>query len=96
MRLATLALASAFGLTLASVSAGAVPLVPARDGQQSSNIIEVAGGCGPGWHPTRWGHCAPHRYGYGHYYGYGYRYRPYRNYYYGGGHYVPPRHWYGY
>ena len=97
MRLATLALASAFGLTVASVSAGAVPLVPMPDDQQASNIIQVAGGCGRGLHPNRWGYCVPNRYAYGYRPYYRYSYRPYyRNHYYGGGYYAHPGYRYGY
>jgi hypothetical protein len=93
MRLATLALASAFGLTVASASAGAAPLAPMLDDQQASNIIQVAGGCGRGLHPNRWGYCVPNRYGYD----YRYSYRPYyRDYHYGGGYYAHPGYHYGY
>ena len=42
-------------------------------------IIDVAGGCGRGWHPTSWGRCVPNYYapGYGGYGVYG-GYYPYR------------------
>lgn len=77
MRLAKeIALAAAFAVgTTAAVSAA--PLVPSLASEQVTNIVQVAGGCGRGWHPNRWGRCAPNRYyGYGYGYGYGY-YRPY-------------------
>ena len=32
--------------------------------QQAANIVQVAGGCGRGFHPNRWGRCVPNRYGY--------------------------------
>ena len=52
------------GLALAATAtANAAPSAPAP--AEHSNIIAVAGGCGPGMHPTRWGHCVPNRrYGY--------------------------------
>ena len=78
MRIAALTLIGALGLAAAAASANAAPLAPAPAGPQASNIIEVAGGCGRGFHPNRWGHCVPHRYSsyrpyrYGHYPRYGY------------------------
>jgi hypothetical protein len=47
---------------IAAASANAAPSVPAPADQQ--NIIAVAGGCGGGLHPNRWGRCVPNRYGY--------------------------------
>jgi hypothetical protein len=98
MRLAALAVVSAFGLTVASASAGAVQIVPMLDDQQASNIIQIAGGCGRGFHPNRWGYCAPNRrYGYRYRPYYRYSYRPYyRDYYYGGGYRTYPGYRYGY
>jgi len=98
MRLAALALVSAFGLAVSSVSAGAAPFVPMLDDQQASNIIEIAGGCGRGFHPSRSGYCVPNRrYGYSHRPSYRYSYRPYyRDHYYGGGYYARPGYRYGY
>jgi hypothetical protein len=67
MRVATLALAGAFGLALAATGAAA-PLAPAPLTAGNQNVIDVAGGCWRGYHPNRWGHCVPnrrwHRYGY--------------------------------
>ena len=52
---------------IAGASANAAPSVPAPADQQ--NIIAVAGGCGGGFHPNRWGRCVPNRQ-YGYYRGY--------------------------
>jgi hypothetical protein len=64
----------------AAASANAAPSVPAPVSQQ--NIIAVAGGCGPGFHPNRWGRCVPHRSSY-------YRADPRWGYYGGGDGYGP-------
>jgi hypothetical protein len=51
------------GLALAAAAtANAAPAVPAPADQP--NIIAVAGGCGGGFHPNRWGRCVPNRDGY--------------------------------
>jgi hypothetical protein len=70
MRVRAITFASALGFAAAAVSASATPYIP---GQQTAslNIIQIAGGCGSGWHPNHSGRCVPNRY---HYYGY---YRPY-------------------
>lgn len=60
MRTAAIGLISAFAL--AAAAANAAPSVPAATSQQ--NIIVVAGGCGGGFHPNRWGRCVPNRDGY--------------------------------
>lgn len=53
--------ALAIGLGLAAVSASqampTAPLDPART--VSENVIQVAGGCGPGWHRGPYGGCRP-------------------------------------
>jgi hypothetical protein len=68
MRLAkAVVLAGAFAIS-AAAPASATPLAPSLPTEQASNIIQVAGGCGRGWHPNRWGRCVPNRY---------YGYRPY-------------------
>ena len=99
MRLAALTLVGAVGLAISAVSTNAAPAVPNLGPQDSSNIVQVAGGCGPGFHPvpghwSRWRggwvppHCVPNwrgAYG-GGYYGRGY---------YGGG-YPYSRNRYGY
>jgi hypothetical protein len=65
MRSAVLVLAGALGLMAAATLANAAPAVPSSGTQQASNIVQIAGGCGPGFHPNRWGRCVPFRYGYG-------------------------------
>lgn len=50
------ALAFAAGLSLAAVSASqAAPVAPV--GQTGGIVIQVAGGCGPGWHRGPYGGC---------------------------------------
>ena len=81
MRLSALTLIGALGLAISSVSASAAPAAPVLDIQRGANIVQVAGGCGWGLHPNRWGRCVPNGYGYA-------RPRPYHGYgggYYGGG-----------
>ena len=58
-------------------AANAAPVVPGPVTPRASNIVQAAGGCGGGWHPNRWGHCVPNRYGY-------YGPRPHWRGYYGG------------
>src|SRR5881392_2963764 len=60
MRITAAILVGALGLAAAAVSANAAPVLPAN--QHDTNIVQVAGGCGPGLHPTRWGRCVPNRY----------------------------------
>ena len=81
MRLSALTLIGALGLAVSSVTASAAPAAPALDIQLATNIVQVAGGCGRGLHPNRWGRCVPNG-GYG--YGYA-RPRPYYGGGYGGG-----------
>ncbi len=64
MRMAALALVGALGFAASAMSASAAPPVANLDTQQSWNIVQVAGGCGRGFHPNRWGRCVPFRYGY--------------------------------
>jgi hypothetical protein len=64
MRIAALTLIGAFGLAVSAVSAGAAPAAPTLGIQGAANIVQVAGGCGRGMHPNRWGRCVPHGYGY--------------------------------
>src|SRR5438552_8991822 len=70
MRKSALILLGAIGLAASAVAANAAPVAPAQLTVQTSNLIEVAGGCGRGLHPSRWGRCVPNRYAY-------YRARPY-------------------
>jgi hypothetical protein len=53
--------ALAIGLGLAAVSASqAMPMAPLDPAQAASeNVIQVAGGCGPGWHRGPYGGCRP-------------------------------------
>ena len=101
MRLPALALALAFGTFASAMSANAAPVIPNPDVQGASNIIQVSGGCGRGWHRTWRGFCArnfyrPYAYYRPYYRPYVY-YRPYhRHYWYGGGWHRPYRYWYGY
>jgi hypothetical protein len=78
MRMAALTLAGAVCLAASAVAANAAPSVPGPVSQPGSIVVQVAGGCGWGFHPNRWGRCIPNRYGY-------YRPRPYWRGYYGGG-----------
>lgn len=63
MRPIALILVSALSLATATVSANAIPTVRSVAIQQHSSIVEVAGGCGRGAHPNRWGRCVPFHYG---------------------------------
>jgi hypothetical protein len=94
MRFATFTLIGALGLAATAVSARAAPVVPNLDAHQASGIVQVWGGCGPGFRPvpghwSQWRgawippHCAPNHYGGG--YGGGYYGRGYGGGYYGGG-----------
>jgi len=56
MRLAAIVIA--FGILGAASAVQAMPIAPTK---APSAIITVAGGCGPGWHPNRWGRCVPNR-----------------------------------
>jgi len=51
--------ALALGLGLAGIGASqAMPLAP-LGGQQGAEVIQVAQGCGPGFHRGPYGHCRP-------------------------------------
>ncbi len=78
MRIAALSLVGAVCLVASAIAANAAPAVRSSASQPEANIVQVAGGCGWGLHPNRWGHCVPNRYGY-------YRPRAYWRGYYGGG-----------
>ena len=77
MRLTILALVGTLGLVVTAASARAAPLVPPAPADHAAGIVQVWGGCGPGFHPvpghwTRWGvfappHCAPNYRPYGPY-----------------------------
>ena len=77
MRITALTLIGALGLPASMSAANAAPVVRGPVIPQASNIVQAAGGCGWHFHPNRWGHCVPNRYGY--------YTRPYWRGYYGGG-----------
>src|SRR5258708_31547038 len=62
MRIAALALMGALGLAVSAVSASAAPAAPSMDTPQAANIIQIAAGLGPGFHPNLWGRRVPHSY----------------------------------
>ena len=79
MRSATMAAVAALGLITMTNVGSAAPVVPSLGVEQDTVIVQVAGGCGRGWHPNRWGRCVPNRYGYSRAYPYPYygdRYQP--------------------
>src|SRR5258707_1479320 len=51
MRITTLALIGSLGFASITFAAGAAPLAAAPQMLPSSDIINVAGGCGPRYHP---------------------------------------------
>lgn len=46
---------------IAAAPSKATPLPASLGTQTGSNIIQVWGGCGLGFHPTYWGGCVPNR-----------------------------------
>jgi hypothetical protein len=80
MRSVTVAVVATLSLMTMTNAGSAAPAVPNLGVEQGAAIVQIAGGCGRGWHPNRWGRCVPNHYSY---------YRPYlRPYapYYGDGH----------
>jgi hypothetical protein len=75
MRSARNVFVTALGLATATSSVSAGPMMPNLLAEQDSAIVQIAGGCGRGWHPNWNGRCVPnhHRYYYRPYH-YGYRY----------------------
>ena len=71
MRAAAVALVAAIGLMAIPASVRAAPAAPhdALMTGPAPQIVEIRGGCGPGWHPVgwrdRWGNwrsrCVPNR-----------------------------------
>jgi len=59
MRLAALSLVAGLATAAAAVSANAAPVVPNLNDQGASNIIQVAQGCGGGFHRNYRGFCVP-------------------------------------
>jgi hypothetical protein len=87
MRFAALTLIGSLALAGVAASANAAPGVPNLPAP--SNLIQVSGGCGPGYHPNGWGYCVPNYYRTPVWHG-GYGYGPYYGGVYYGGYY--PRH----
>ena len=56
-----LSLVSGGVLALTAVSAQAFPSAPSGVTPVPSDVIQVAGGCGPGWHRGPGGACRPNR-----------------------------------
>jgi hypothetical protein len=54
LRATALALVAVFGMVAAPTAGQAAPVVLHDLAGVSSNIIEIRGGCGRGWHPVRW------------------------------------------
>src|SRR5205814_3938088 len=88
MRLLVLTLAVGLA-TAATVSANGAPVRPNLKDQDGSNIVQVAGGCGPGFHRDYAGACIQNYYGtypnpydrpYGYQPNYPPYYQPYRGY----------------
>ena len=50
-------IATAFVFCMMVTGANAMPLAPLAPATDSGVIIEVAGGCGPGWHRGPYGGC---------------------------------------
>jgi hypothetical protein len=69
MRAALFGLVAGFGLFALSAAAGAAPIATPAEAASAAAIVQVRGGCGPGWHPQTWrgryGHwhrrCVPNR-----------------------------------
>jgi hypothetical protein len=49
-------LATALLFAMITATAQAMPLAPI-DSQQESDVVRIAGGCGPGWHRGPYGGC---------------------------------------
>ena len=81
------ALVGILALAGIAASANAAPLAPNLAARQDTNVVQAAWGCGWGFHPNRWGHCVPNRWGY-------YGYHPYWRHYYVGGYHPHWRHHY--
>jgi hypothetical protein len=83
MRKSILSLAGALGVAAWATAASAAPVLPGPATEGAANIVQIAQGCGRGFHRDPWGRCVSHRYGY--YPPRRYVYRPYYPGYYGGG-----------
>ena len=51
----------ALGMAAGSLSAAHAMPVATETVKANSDIVKVRFGCGPGWHPNRWGRCVPNR-----------------------------------
>ena len=61
MKLATLAVIGAVSVAASTMgTANATPLARDVAAHTAPNIVQVRGGCGPGWRPT-WRGCVPDR-----------------------------------
>jgi hypothetical protein len=56
MRLTILTLNGALGIAATALSAHAAPVAPTLAARPAPGIVQVRGGCGPGFHPVP-GHC---------------------------------------
>ena len=63
MRAPILALIAGLAVGSAGMSAQATPVAPVLGSDSKPGIVQVWGGCGWGFHPNRWGHCVPNRWG---------------------------------
>jgi hypothetical protein len=54
LRATALALVAVFGMAAMPAASQAAPAVIHDLAGVSSDIVQVRGGCGPGWHPVRW------------------------------------------
>ena len=78
MRFASLILIAGLAFATASISANATPLPPNIGEEAASNIVQVAGGCGRGFHRNYRGFCVRNYYRpYAYSYARPYYYRPY-------------------
>ena len=50
-------------LAFGAVSAQAMPVAAVKQAIEASDVIPVAGGCGPGWYRNSYGQCRPMRRG---------------------------------
>jgi hypothetical protein len=95
MRLAALTLVAGLATAGAAVSANATPVLPNLVDQGASNIVQVAQGCGRGFHRNWRGFCVRNYRPYAYRHHYRQHYRPHA--FYGGGYYQRPyRYWHGY
>ncbi|TPN36617.1 hypothetical protein FKO01_08595 [Mesorhizobium sp. B2-3-3] len=51
------------GTVATTAASPAMPMVSLAQPAAPALVEHVAWGCGPGWHPNRWGRCVPYRVG---------------------------------